>query len=561
MLPPLYSLAAAQLRRLASPAEMAAMDKHAIEHYGIPSRLLMENAAAALAQLVCAKLKRMRPAHKNNTSAVVFCCGTGNNGGDGYAAARLTVNHGEDALVIALDDPSTPEAQANAALWKHFGQTLSWQHDRQLATQALNQAPLLVDALFGTGLKRPLNDSTLELVQIFNQAPAPFKLAVDIPSGIDGFTGSLNPAGAACRCDATLCFQVAKPGLYQPPGLQHAGHIRIAAVSIPAWWQPDAPPLLLLTPKTAAPLLPTRDPMAHKASFGRVFCICGSQGMAGAAMLAGQAASRSGAGLVTLGVPPALLDCFIQQAPELMTSSPPQSSTPHCFQAQDATHFLDLSMSGAPDSAASPQRALVIGCGLGQASGTREFVRSMLISPLPLVLDADALNALDLISDSSEDARLLQQRSAATVLTPHAGEFARLFGVDKDHLAANRIACARSAAQGSQAVVILKGAATVIASPNGTALLNTSGDEGLATAGSGDVLSGMLGSLLAQGMSALSAAALGVSWHGLARDLQQEQIASSSFTASMLLEGLLPAARWLEASKQAYASQSAGKDR
>ncbi len=531
--------------RLASPEEMATMDERAVARHGLSAYLLMENAATAVMHLVMEQLSSVgsecSKVGDRVTKTAVFCCGIGNNGGDGYAAARLVVNAGGRAVVVALGTPKTAEAKANAKAWQALGVTLRWPEEHIRVVSTIQEAAVLVDALFGTGLKKPLAGDAKELVCCFNQATA-FKLAVDIPSGVDGWNGMVQ--GDACRCDLTCCFQVPQPGLYQHPGVELAGRTKIVSIAVPAWWSPKDAPLWLLTPQVAATWMPKSKPQAHKWERGKVLCLTGSQGMAGATWLAGQAALRVGAGLVTLGVPPALLDKFVSQAPELMTSSVPRTTNIEHFEAPDAEHFLSLNDPSTRKNAGkqdSNRHALVMGCGLGLASETAEFVRCMLHSPLPLVLDADALNALDFTTKA--DLLLLKNRLAVTIITPHAGEFCRLFGISKDSLAKERIDRARWAARLTQAVVVLKGAATVVAAPDGTALINTSGDEGLATAGSGDVLSGMLGGLLAQGLPAMRAAALGVSWHGLSRDIQR--IPSCSFTASMLLDGIVSAAEWL----------------
>ncbi|MDH4246483.1 MAG: NAD(P)H-hydrate epimerase, partial [Deltaproteobacteria bacterium] len=379
--------------RLASTADMRHMDAHAIETLGLPARLLMENAAQAVAAVVQSRL-----AECALRGPVVVCCGTGNNGGDGYAVARLLANAGVDTRVIALGALQGGDAAANALAWERFGAVLPWSGTPEKARHTLTQAAVLVDALFGTGLTREITGAAAELVTAFNAAPAPFKVAVDLPSGVSGDTGAV--LGVAARCTDTVTFQVGKLGAYLHPGAGYAGRIHVAPISIAEHWTPSAPRNYLLTEAFAAALLPHRPADGHKGTFGHLLALCGSAGMGGAALLAGRGALRTGVGLITLGVPRTLRDAFVCQTPELMTLSAPEGDGDTLDDAQ-APFFL---------KEAATRNAVALGCGLGRTPGTAAFVRKVTGAlTQPLVLDADGLFAL-----SQES---LRTRPGPTIIT------------------------------------------------------------------------------------------------------------------------------------------------
>lgn len=497
------------------------MDQHAIAALGLPGRVLMENAAREVAAAV-QRLLRGRPL----PHPIAVCCGTGNNGGDGYAAARLLRNAGLPVLVIRRGEPAGEDARANAEAWRHFGETLDFDADPAAAAAALHRAPAIVDALFGTGLRRAPEGPVRELIAAINAAPAPVKVAVDVPSGIDSDTGAA--PGAAVRCTHTVCFQVGKVGLYQHPGAEYAGPVSVVPISIPRRWPEGALPTWRLTEPFARALLPPRPPAGHKGTFGHLLAVCGSAGMGGAALLCGLGALKAGAGLVTLGVPRALRDGFLAAAPELMTLAPPGGGA----DAFDPAHVEALAQ------AAAARDALVLGCGLGRAEGTGAFVNALVARvETPLLVDADGLYALDLAR--------LRERAVPAILTPHPGELARLSGLSVEAISRDRAGVARRLAVDWRVVLVLKGAPAAVASPKGEVFLNSTGDVGLASGGTGDVLSGVIGALLAQGLAPLPAALLGVYLHGLARDCQREALTGAAFTAHDLVRGLNPALRRL----------------
>lgn len=500
-------------QRLCSAAEMRAMDTYAIETLEIPARLLMENAA----HWITAKVAQL--CGGNADASIVVCCGRGNNGGDGYAAARLMQNRGLNACVIALGEPAGGDALANRDVWSTFGDTWDFPAEAQTVQELLGGADIIVDALFGTGLSRTLEGDAARLIEAINGSPAPVKIAVDVPSGINADNGQA--MGLAVKCTHTVTVQVGKIGLFQPPGSEYAGQTAAVPISIPPRWPDDAPGTYLVTEEFARALLPPRPLAGHKGTFGHLLAVCGSAGMAGAAALAGLGAIKSGTGLVTVGVPPALQDRLLHLAPELMTLAPGKGSVA-AFEGAHLSFML---------AEAESRTASVIGCGFGRRDSTGQFTRDYVQRcPLPLLIDADGLYFMD--------GRLLAARKPDTVITPHGGELSRLAALSVDELSADRVAHARRLAREWGVVLVFKGSGTVIAAPDGSAFINPTGDDGLATAGSGDVLSGIIGGFLAQRIPALNAAILGVYMHGLARDLAREEVSGASFSASDLVQGI-----------------------
>jgi ADP-dependent NAD(P)H-hydrate dehydratase / NAD(P)H-hydrate epimerase len=406
---------------------------------------------------------------------VVIVCGKGNNGADGRVAGERLTGWGArvDRFDLAGAQPET--------------------FDRPALDRALGRADLAVDAMFGTGFKGPLAGDAAYAAEALTAAGCPV-LAVDIPSGVDGLTGAVR--GTAVEAVATVCLAALKPGLVFFPGAALAGDVDVAQIGI----DPHTPPPTLGITEEADVVawLPRRAPESHKWSVGGVYVVGGSQGMTGAVMLASRAALRTGAGIVVAGLPG---DAAVRASGgEVITRS------------------LAATSSGALDEGAAKEvldtldrfRALIVGPGLGRAASTVAAVRRLVAeAPVPLVLDADGLNALD------GDVGLLARRPAATVVTPHAGEYARLAG---EPVGDDRVAAALRLAERAGAVVLLKGSRTVVAAPSGRAAVNTTGGPWLATAGTGDVLSGVVGALAARGLPAFRAAAAGAWVHGRAAD-------------------------------------------
>ena len=511
------------LVRLCTAQQMRRLDENAIHNEGIPGRKLMENAAMAVVHamddIIKGKIEKSDSEGRGFPGLVTVCCGAGNNGGDGYALARLLTQQGWQVQAVSLGKPTTDDAKANQLDWESLGPTYPYPSEK--ATRALEDAAVIVDALFGTGLTRELSGDALSLVSEMNASPAPWKVGVDIPSGICADTG--RQLGGAVQCTHTVTFQLGKIGLFQPPGSTLAGEVSIMPISIPVLWENEDPQTYLLDSEFIRSLLPVRPASGHKGTFGHVLTLCGSAGMGGAALLASKAALKSGAGLVTAGVPKCLRDGFLAAAPELMTLSTPEAEKgAEIHERGNVAFYLQ---------AAATRSAIVLGCGLGQAETTREFTRGIVQElDKPLVIDADGLNLLDIQG--------LKSRIFPTVITPHPGELARLAGLTIEEINGDRIQFARKFAQEWNVIIVLKGSGTVIAEPNSRVYINPTGDEGLASGGTGDVLAGMIGGLLAQGLTPLDAALVGVYWHGLSRDCLKDILTAQWFTASDLIDGM-----------------------
>jgi NAD(P)H-hydrate epimerase len=445
---------------------MAARDSAAIAG-GVSETTLVDRAGGAVAR---GARRLLGGAYGRR---VVVVCGKGNNGADGRVAGQRLADWG--ARVDRFD--------------------LTAMIERPRFDRALGRADLAVDAMFGTGFRGPLEGDAAFAAEALSAAPCAV-LAVDIPSGVDGLTGAVR--GPAVEAEATVCLAALKPGLVFFPGAALAGGVEIADIGI----DPGSPPPSLGVTEQAdvAAWFPRRGSESHKWSVGGVFVVGGSQGMTGAVMLAGRAALRAGAGIVVAGLPGDA--ARIASGSEVITRSLPATAA-GALDEDAAKEVLD---------GLDRFRALVVGPGLGQAPPTVAAVRRLVAeAPVPLVLDADGLNALD------GDLDLLASRPAATVVTPHAGEYARLAG---EPVGEDRVAAARRLAERSGAIVLLKGSRTVVADPTGRAAVNLTGGPWLATAGTGDVLSGVIGALAALGLPAFRAASAGAWVHGRAADVR-----------------------------------------
>jgi hydroxyethylthiazole kinase-like uncharacterized protein yjeF len=524
-----------KLIRLADTLSMREMDRHAIEDLGIEGLVLMENAARSVADwLTDNKLKNEPDAR------VVVCCGKGNNGGDGFAIARLLANRGYAIHVVDAGVAVKVDARKNQLLWEKFGESVSFPDTK--AFRLMEEADVLVDAIFGIGIVQSIEGAYREWIEIFNSNNTALRVAVDIPSGVA--TDESQILGVATRCQHTISFQTAKPGCFQHPGVLYSGKVHIADISIPEIWPERLPAkrvddetsviistpfTYLLTAEFVSELIPERLPDAHKGSSGHLLTVCGSSGMGGAASLSSTAALKSGAGLVSACVPGQLRDNLPGQAAEVMTVSPHKYSE---YFTEEHADFVE--------QLASVRNAVVLGCGLGVHSQTAAFVKHLTKHLQgPLLIDADGLNNLDEAA--------LQERIATAIITPHPRELSRLCGQSVTEIQKNRIATVRRLAQEWNVVLLLKGAYTVIGSPDAQIFINPTGNSALATAGSGDVLSGFIGGFLAQGLSPLNATLTGAFMHGLAAECFTQKTNSNYMLASDLFEGLLLARNMLKA--------------
>jgi hydroxyethylthiazole kinase-like uncharacterized protein yjeF len=507
-------------------AQMRGMDAETIDGVGIPGLVLMEHAGTLAARAI---LRRFGPLAGRR---VVVLCGKGNNGGDGFVVARHLLSAGAQVTAWLAAGPADVkgDAKTNLDAFAALGGPL---HALPEATparlkRALESTDLVVDALFGTGLEAPLREPVLAWVKAVNRAGRPVA-ALDIASGIHADTGQV--MGAAVRADLTVTFGCPKRGHFGVPGAEHTGELILADIGIPRWVAAEARvPVHLLTPAEAAHLLPARRRAAHKGSFGHVLVAGGSEGMTGAPSLAALGALGAGAGLVTVAAPRGLNDILEQKLTEAMTLGLPE--TP-------ARGLSDKALDPLLEAAAA-RSVTVLGPGVGRDPATFRLVRDFTaVHDGPLVVDADALNAW---AGRMGD---FPRRAAPTLLTPHPGEMARLTGATTAQVQADRIDAAWSLARQAEATVVLKGAHTVVADPHGGVSVNPTGGPALASGGTGDVLAGMIGAYLAQGLSAPEAGRLAAYLHGLAADLWTEAHGPSGLAAGALAAALPDAAQRL----------------
>ena len=469
------------LEPLFGAEQMRAIDRWAIEQRAIPSLDLMERAAAGLT----VHTDRLVP-----RGPIAIVCGKGNNGGDGLAAGRMLRGFGRTVRVLLLAEPEEYSGDAAENLRR-----LEGAHE-PFDPLALDDATVVIDAIFGTGFDGEPRDTAkdaIEAIAVFDGTV----VAADIASGVDASTGEA--ARVSVVANATVTFATAKPGHWIAPGKQAAGERIVVDIGIPAG-APVAPDAGLLTERVHA-LVPGRDAPGTKFSSGHVVVAGGSRGMTGAACLAAEAAMRAGAGYVTALVPASLEPIFETRLLEVMTRA----------LADDDGGALTPAAVADALAATARAGALVLGPGAGRSEGAVAFLRALAArADVALLLDADGLNAHAGLLET------LAARHKPTVLTPHAGELARLLGTSSDEVGRCRLRSAREAARRAQAIVVLKGDDTIIARPDGVVAINDLSAPALATAGTGDVLSGIIGAHLAKGMDPFAAACAGVRRHAAA---------------------------------------------
>lgn len=506
--------------KVVTPAEMREIDARAIRRHRIPALFLMENAGRAVAEHAVAMLGGRAIGGPHRVCAI---CGPGNNGGDGMVAARLLREQGAEVSVFLLGRVAGLRGAARAS---HRRLTATGQAVTEVAGErglailrgALAGSGLAIDAIYGTGFRGTPDRIAAAAIAAINGAGSAV-LAVDVPSGIDGATGAA--AGGAVKARCTVTLGLAKTGLFFYPGRACAGEVVVADIGFPPQLLDGAAETI--ESRDAAALLPRRAPDAHKGSCGAVLVLAGSAGFTGAAALASTAALRSGAGLVQLGVPESLHDVMAAKLTEVIVRPLPETRT-RTVSAQALDRIRAL---------ASRADSLAIGPGLSTHAETVDLVQRLVPAlQAPSVIDADGLNALALRPE------LLSAAKAPLVLTPHCGELARLMGSEVAAIRADPLAAARAAAGRFRQVVVLKGGPTVIAEPAGRAWINTTGNPGMATAGAGDVLTGLVAGLLAQGVPAVQAAVLGVHLHGLAGDLAAEELTEYCLLAGDIIDHL-----------------------
>jgi NAD(P)H-hydrate epimerase len=505
--------------RILTAAQMREADRFTIEDIGIPSLVLMENAGR---QVVAA----IEAAYEEQLAGrVAVLCGRGNNGGDGFVVARTLLQRGVDTAVFVIGSLGDVrgDARTNLDILGRLGLTVVEIGDEQsweLHFSEISQCTLIVDAILGTGLKAAVNGMLETVFADVNASDIPI-VSVDLPSGLSADTPHL--IGDCVSAAMTVTLAAPKLPLVLPPGETHAGDVVIADIGVPYEVVEglEGPYVDLLTPEQLRVLIEPRAAESHKGDFGRVTVIAGSIGKTGAAMLSGMAALRSGAGLVTVATPASCLPVVASMAPDMMTE--PLLDSEGCVAAAAVDRVMELA-----------HDVIACGPGLGRTREASAFVRALVDrATVPLVLDADALTLL-----AEEPGGLLGRDDRDVIITPHPGEMARLAGMTTDEVQANRLQVASDFATTHHVYVVLKGHRTVIATPTGRVFINPTGNPGMATAGTGDVLTGMVAAWLAQLLDAEAACRLAVFLHGAAGDRAEAEHGQIAMTSTDVLDRL-----------------------
>ncbi|MDF1562275.1 MAG: NAD(P)H-hydrate dehydratase [Deltaproteobacteria bacterium] len=501
--------------RALTAEEMRACDRVAIEEFGVPGVSLMETAGRAVAERALELLE------ESGGDGALIVCGSGNNGGDGFVAARYLFRAGVDVQVLCTR--TAEELRGDARTFHDVAVKMEIPVDycadtESLPPLAIGPGDVVVDALFGTGLARPVEGLPLRLIQVMRELHegGVKVVAVDLPSGLHSDTGQI--LGEAVRADATVTFGYLKRGLLQYPGVQLAGEWEVVDIGLPPQVEEQlGPECVLLDEAMVRATLPRPARDTNKGRLGHVLVVAGSADKPGAAALACLGALRAGAGLVTLATRAGGHAATVAAAPEVMGLTLPGEGP----LGPDDLPALQDALAG--------KDALLIGPGIPRAEPTRTLLKRLLSGlQVPAVIDADALNA---IGDERAVFAGLEQE---VVLTPHPGEMARLLPSTTAKVQADRYGSAGALAAETGATVVLKGAATVVAEPDGRLAVNPTGNPGLATGGSGDVLAGIIAALLGRGLPAAEAARAGVFVHGLAADRKAEQRGATGLSAGDL---------------------------
>lgn len=499
--------------------QMQHLDQKAIETYGIPGIVLMENAGKGAAEII---LETFPDLHQNGVAIVA---GKGNNGGDGFVIARHLLNRGIPAKVFLLADPKAlrGDAETNHQIFLRMkGEVIpipSYK-DFQTVKKILERVDLLIDGIFGTGLDAEVRGYYREVIDYLNTLHQP-RVAIDIPSGLDANTGK--PFGTAIRAALTITFGLPKIGLLIPPGTDYVGDLKVIDISIPKRLiEGEKFQTHLLEEKEVRKGLSTpRRRDSHKGDYGHLLVLAGSVGKTGAAAMACEAALRMGAGLVTLAIPKSLNAIMEMKLTEVMTEPLPE--TPH----------QTLSLRAFPPllRLCEKKKAVIIGPGMGTFKETQALILKLIGTiDLPVILDADGITAL------STQSKTLSSIKGPLILTPHPGEMSRLTGLTSKQILEDRVEISRHFAQSHQAFLVLKGFRTLIATPQGEIFINPTGNPGMASGGTGDVLTGMIGGLISQGFSILSSLQMAVFLHGLAGDRVSSEKGERSIVATDLIE-------------------------
>lgn len=515
------------LKPVVTAKEMAKIDRFAIGKIGIPGMVLMENAGRE----VVAVIREMLGTGEDKN--IIIFCGKGNNGGDGYVVARYLLDMGANVktYLIGKIDEVKGDAENNLEILQRIG------HD-VLPISSLEHikldrgAHLIVDALLGTGVRGGLTGLLKELVGQINKMGAPV-LSIDLPTGMETDTGTVE--GTCIQASTTVTMAYLKSGLLLSPGREHAGDVIVANIGIPGSIPKEKNvKCFQLTAEYINDLLPQRKPDTFKNRCGQVFLLAGSTGLTGAAALSSEATLRIGAGMAMLGIPKSLNATLEEKLTEVMTL--PLSETDRQSLSFDSKKMISEKFQWAD--------VLAVGPGLSTHPDSAKLVKWILENfNKPVVLDADAINCL------KDDKEFLETAQSDLILTPHPGELSKLVGISAKEILANPIEIVREQARKLNVVLILKGAPTIIGSPDGYIFINSTGNPGMATAGMGDVLTGAIAGLVAQKMSPLDGALAGVYLHGLSGDISKSELGEAGLLAGDVLRNLPLAMKTFEGIK------------
>lgn len=512
------------MQLLATAGQMQQFDRSAITQYSIDGLLLMENAGRKFADLLESHL------HTLSDKAIVVLCGKGNNGGDGFVIARHAANAGARVTVCLCcrANDVSGDARKNLAIVKRLVRnkhsSITFRETLTPKSFPKSSPDIIVDALFGTGFKGEV-EGIYKLAIEWANARKAWRVAVDIPSGVNGTTGAVE--NLAFKADLTITMGLGKVGHYVASGPEYSGRIEIADIGIPKFLlTPSKNQVYRVSLQDVREVMPERPRTAHKNSVGRIFVLGGSRTLGGAPVMTALAAMKSGAGAVVLGVPKSLYPGVARRMTEVMVT--PLEETNEGSVSLAAFSQIEERLSWAD--------VVAIGPGLSQNRETQKLLHKIVPNlNKPVVLDADGINAF------AGREGILSRRKAPTILTPHVGELNRIFSRIKGEVEKQRIDITRQAAITLKSILCLKGAPTTIGTPSGSVYVNSTGNPGMATAGSGDVLTGMIAALVGQGMQPEDATYCGVYLHGLAGDIEAERIGEKSLMAMDILEGI-PAA-------------------
>jgi ADP-dependent NAD(P)H-hydrate dehydratase / NAD(P)H-hydrate epimerase len=504
--------------KLATPAQMKQIDALAINKIGIPGIVLMENAALKVVEEVIGIFGDI------SSKTIAVFAGKGNNGGDAFAVARHLFNKGANVKVYIMSQQSDikGDAKINLDILAKIGVQTSLLIDNWTINEVggfLLSSDIIIDGIFGTGLKGKIQSRVKEVIDLINSLKK-YTISIDIPSGLDGETGEI--LGSCIKADKTVTFVLPKKGLTIYPGCDYTGELVIADIGIPQVITNSVDiKLNLIDNNLIKDFIPKRYSISNKGDYGKVFILSGSPGMTGAGCLTARAALRTGAGLIYIGVPAILSSVYDASLTEAVTIPLPDGGS----------GYLVPGSLGQIMERVNRSTVAAIGPGLSVNENIVQIVHDIIEnSNIPLVIDADALNAV------SKDISVLARSKAEIILTPHPGEMSRLTGISIEEIQKRRLQIAHDFAAEWKVIVVLKGSRTVIADPLGNVFINPTGNSGMATGGTGDVLTGIIAGLTGQGAKAIQAAVAGVYLHGLAGDAAAKIKGEYGMIASDLVE-------------------------